>query len=704
MIKDLNDIFTDIDDKLIAQAKPEAQKPLELRSSSAGRFSWKKPVACAAAVCVTAGAVFGGFGIKNAIEAAGRQERHIELGHYDNDGGAAKVFESYGLNAANCNIAFTMEEFPDRSFDLDERGVCVHLNNDEEGIEVIKGAPLKSVYLYDATGDGLRDMCITHEVGTKNFIRVYDIAADKIYKISDKVENYRIGGAMDMEYTYTLVPEGFAGTKVPEGELCIFAYGGNDKRKLPMSLNDDEYAFWPDKITDNTKLETEDLLADWDRCDPVELWTNSDIKKIISLPKFNMNMIVSDTALEIFEDGVPVEFTNINYRNGNILRYNSVYSGDVDLDGKCELIVGCDLDQFVTGKVFKCIIVYDLDARQTQTIDSRYEMLLRFEDGALQYRYADEYNEWTIICSHHIHWWENVWRVLMEYENKGAYWEDFSIPQELDISKTIGGGEYEFEMASFPGRRFCVTSDSRIIDSDGKVIIEAPTLKNGFLYDYNSDGKQDICVTAGINGVYYIEIYDVENGVNKYLCSKKTEKDSRYLTVSNYGIPVLEVRGIIGGGYYGTLAENECTDTKPTLEELLLLCDGEKMSAGTVYDFSVNGTTMSFTGKGGSASLCRKEKIFTGVRNVPIFDNVLSACLCDTDGDGASEIWMTYLDGDRVSVAAYILGGANTLYVSPNDGVSRRLEIDADAMNIFIDNGISREPLDLGKLIKRDLS
>jgi len=61
MKNDIIELFTDIDDDLIAGAMPEARRPVEVRADTR-RFSWKK--FAAAAACLAAAAVGGTFALK----------------------------------------------------------------------------------------------------------------------------------------------------------------------------------------------------------------------------------------------------------------------------------------------------------------------------------------------------------------------------------------------------------------------------------------------------------------------------------------------------------------------------------------------------------------------------------------------------------------------------------------------------------------
>lgn len=93
MKQDFNDIFTDIDDKLIAQAKPEAQKPMELRSGTRPKIAlWKK--LSVAAACLTAAAVGGVFAVNgirsaNSLPSTSIPEQSATISSNDSGSGAA---------------------------------------------------------------------------------------------------------------------------------------------------------------------------------------------------------------------------------------------------------------------------------------------------------------------------------------------------------------------------------------------------------------------------------------------------------------------------------------------------------------------------------------------------------------------------------------------------------------------------------------
>lgn len=279
MKKDLNDVFTDIDDKLIAQAKPVAQKPTELKAAPRPKAAlWKKVTAAAASVAVLGtGGVLTYHGVTTAAER--RLQLEVNRNNSDSDTynvkvdstGLTKVFESYGLNAANCYVSFTMDEFPDKTLQVGSTGVFVQIDDSGEFVKVIGGKAVKSVFLYDATGDGLRDVCVTLEYGSglyRNSVKIFDIAEDRIYELSSKTDNYRIMGAIDMEFTQTLVPKGFAGTTIPESELSVFTYGGEKDAVRSLNFKKGEIGISDEEGAGDFTLAVENVLADWDEGDP----------------------------------------------------------------------------------------------------------------------------------------------------------------------------------------------------------------------------------------------------------------------------------------------------------------------------------------------------------------------------------------------------------------------------------------------------
>lgn len=93
MKKDFNDIFTDIDDKLIAQAKPTAQKPMEFKPETRSETAvWKKITAAAACLAVlgTAGGVIALNSAKKLPTASPASSASVSL---TNDSGAASSLD-----------------------------------------------------------------------------------------------------------------------------------------------------------------------------------------------------------------------------------------------------------------------------------------------------------------------------------------------------------------------------------------------------------------------------------------------------------------------------------------------------------------------------------------------------------------------------------------------------------------------------------
>ncbi len=722
--------FTDIDDELIEGVADETQKPVEIRPEKrAVRFGWKKPAAAAACLAaVGAGAVFGIPVLRDAINSSSENDRHLELGHYDNSDKPAKVFESYGLNAANCHVSFTMEEYPGKTFATDENGFYIKRERGSEYTTVINEDSLKSVYLYDATGDGKRDFCITFEYGSglykNNYIKIFDLVGDRIYKLSDMSENYVLAGTDDMEFTQTLIPEGFAGANIPEDDLVVFSFGKG--RRDIKSLKADGGSFGTpgaDGTYGDFELVVSGMFANWDECNPMQLWKSGDGEKTFALPQFpDINIRVSETALDITEGGKPIIFTELNYRDGNVVRYNGVFCGDIDMDGKCELCASYDIDQFMDASLESDtgITVYDFDARQTITTNgflSGRSWKLKYENGALisscqspVLHGSSEIHDET-ACSPYNHMWSLVKRYRQEYERDGIYEELRNIPGELDLGRIKNGEDYVFEIEEFPGESFRVTPDCRIVDRNGKVIIEAHSLMNGFLYDFNGDGKRDICVTVGYKGVYYVEVYDVASGENWYCYSANPYKESRYLSVVVSDKAVLMVRTINNGydDWYGSFFPAACTKYKPILEELILIYDCEKLSAGEAYNFSIDEyrlMDLCIEGTEKGAKLCYKQKFYMGTINNTLLEGVLNIYLYDSNANGKRELWMTYLDGDRTAVAAMLPDDEHTMYFSADDGNRRRLVMENDTLKIVSDpisgGAAVTEPLDLGKLIKQN--
>lgn len=326
--------------------------------------------------------------------------------------------------------------------------------------------------------------------------------------------------------------------------------------------------------------------------------------------------------------------------------------------------------------------------------------------------------------------------------NKFSFYDELPLPDfsqvdptyGLDIGKAVEGEDYVFEMEEFPGESFRVTYDGKILDKNGKAVIEAPNLFNAFLFDYNEDGKRDICVTAGYVGAYYVEVYDIENGRNRYSYTtyeyKVVGRDEngediihrvcdlyykpRYLGVAYGDKAYLMVATIEkDSSYYwvGSLDYHINIDEKPVIEESLLVCDCGRLSAGEEYGFTFNeycSLSLYLKNTGNGTVLRYKERFFSGVRDFPVLEGVLNVYLYDSDHNGKREIWMTYLDGERSAVAVWIPDEEKVTYYSADDGNQRSLFLDNFELKIISEPSSGgepvTEPLDLSKMTKRIIS
>lgn len=300
----------------------------------------------------------------------------------------------------------------------------------------------------------------------------------------------------------------------------------------------------------------------------------------------------------------------------------------------------------------------------------------------------------------------------------------------LDIGKAVEGSDYVFEVEEFPGESFRVTYDGKIYNKDGRAVIDTPELFNGFLYDYNEDGKRDICVTAGFPGAYYVEVYDIENDRNRYSYSPyriKTELDenghtvfnryicnpywrSRFIDVFYTDTPYIQLAVIENGKthWYSSLSDFAFYDEKPVYEEVMLVCDCTKLSSGEEYEYifdeySYMRLCLKKTEKG--AELHHLFSLFYGSHDNLLLNDVQNVYLYDSDRDGKREVWMTYLDGDRSAVAALIPGTEYDMYFSKDDGYQRSLSLEGSKLKIAaepVSGGEPvTEPLDLSQMTKR---
>lgn len=634
---DIIETLTDIDDEFIASAKPVAQKPVELKPvPRRKRFAVKSIAAAAACAVLVCGTVF-------TVSRIGYMRENAQnIMTYENSDSVEKIYDSLEINAPKEETEFRMSEFPDTGFKVSEWGeVFIKPKDFAEyvslGLWNYNQYPHSSVYLFDVTEDGMRDIC----VASGGCVSIYDCVNDRIYSVSGYNYNkeYSLICADDLdqmpaksgvEQVYDSVrPSHLPGadelggnSELGEYPDSLFLIGATEDDWETMLLGkkskSDRYSFmdyaglicidWiipPVIDNDDFKVSYGGLITNWERNNPVKIWDSADGEKVFTFEEFSeLTVTINDMGVFFVNDErgklEPYWMSPLcQYYTSDIVKMYSAYAADIDGDGERELCVLADVKTADGRKISvdTFVLYYDIWYSLGVEISGSYLSnghYFDFEDGELFIDESSTYNSLGVhrrtISGPTYHGCFNSGRNsddgIMHWSNRihNAEWcrvfDDFANFNEPTILEDIEFRIKEFPESDHMDRKFKYNVSGRTLtvkDGDIERVIVSNVLAL-YLIDVNGDGSREFCATVSKDGDWRktgVYIYDMVN-------------DKEYLFSSDdiqYAVSGEDLRVFRSGSWKRTdLApgvEEHYTLTVPVSEAVLPEFD--------VNDFVVNG-------------------------------------------------------------------------------------------------------------------
>lgn len=556
---DIAEIFTDIDDKLIAGAKPEVQKPVVLRPEPRSKTAvWKKCAAAAACAAVVCGTVF-------AVSKIGVLSEKPKIMIQANSDSVEKVYDSLEINASKEEKEFGMSEFPGTEFKVSELGeVFIKPKGFAEFVSLglWRQYPHSSVYLFDVTCDGKREIC----VASGGRVSIYDVAEDKVYSVSDNDKEYSLICAADLDQmpddsgvkmVLDSVPPSFLPGADELGELreypdSLYLIGATETDWETMVLGKNSIGKFSNFMTyagaicidwiappiiDNNDFEVTNnkIIANWERNNPVQIWDAADGEKTFTFEEF------SELTVTINGDGV--FFANKHgelganrtgllgeYYSADIVKMYSAYTADIDGDGERELCVLADLktaNGYSSG-IDRFVLYYDMRFSWSVNVsgDRLYDgRNFGFDNDLLYIEYVSQtYFDTISSTTFHgtfvahknydpgsVSWWYRIFdsdrcRVFDDFENfceNPTVYKDFEFKME----------EYPESEEYYVNFKYGVSQRTlSVLDGEEWRVIMRDILSL-YLVDVDGDGKREFCATVSEDwdwrktGVY---VYDPE--------------------------------------------------------------------------------------------------------------------------------------------------------------------------------------------------
>ncbi len=505
MRKDIIELFTDIDDDLIANAMPEDQRPIEMKADTR-RFSWGK--FAAAAACLAVVVVGGTFALK-AVSGRGGLVYSENAGSSDTDPANRPVSDSPTVlpepAGADHPTDYPEEAKYQYTGDFSELELCPYVLIDREPYRSFDQLVEKSdlivvgTFIDDARQNRPTDR-LSHQSswgGSFNKFRIDKVFSGEAEVGSEIVilDHYFV---TDGKLMYA---SGDSLTPMIKGEQWVYFLGkvtpeyGNyyfpvsiDGR-YPVPGNENTFVLRDSHYNEDIYADVKKMLGYVGGVEKIER-EDQTADKEFTMPEFPGDKFVwTEKEVLVSHDG---ETTSVMFKTPGI---PSLYLADLNGDGKRELIA-VHLDDW-TEQSARYIAVYDHENKKLYPFhpgsERSYDLEMRDNELYVVTRTIGDGKE---VSSEPLMVLLEKEPLIMNDPNSGDNTSTNSVSnhvEKIDCEDQTAGKE--FTMPEFPGDTFVWKKDIMLVSHNGETasaLYGGPGIVNVYLADLNGDGKREL--------------------------------------------------------------------------------------------------------------------------------------------------------------------------------------------------------------------
>ncbi len=504
MRKDIIELFTDIDDDLIAGAMPEAQRPIEMKADTK-RFSWGK--FAAAAACLAVVVVGGAFALK-AVSGRGGLVYSENAGSTDLDPAGSAASDPYSPTVLPepAGAAYPMEAKYQYTGDFSELELCGYACEEREGYrsfdKLVEDSDLIVVgtFVDDARQNRPTDR-LSHQSswGTSfNKLRI-----DRVFSGDAEVgEEIIIFDRYYVTEEKLMYVSGGSLTPMIKGEQWVYflektspEYGDYYQPLLtngryPVPGNENTFVLTESHYNEDIYADVKKMLGYISGVEIVGEHRTEGDEITFAMPEFPEDKFVWTKKEVLVSHGG--ETTSVMFKTPGI---PSLYLADTNGDGKRELIAVC-LDDW-TEQSARYIAVYDHENKKLYPFhpgsERSYDLEMRDNELYVVTRTIGDGKE---VSSEPMMVLLEKEPLIMNDPNSGDNTSTNSVSnhvEKIDCEDQTAGKE--FTMPEFPEDKFTWKKDEMLVSHNGETasaLYGASNIVNVYLTDLNGDGKREL--------------------------------------------------------------------------------------------------------------------------------------------------------------------------------------------------------------------